>query len=237
MAFVPGYKSRLLLGDFSLSAYITDVTAPMDVEMLDVTTMADAPARKFIPGRPGGTFTTKGFLDPDGTADLQYDQINDWVGNEPLTYAPTGFSAGSPTWLVDALKASASSGATISGPVSFDLSAQVSGLIDVNGVSLHDLTAETIDGNGTGVDGAAQSTGGAVAHLHSTAFSGLTGNVVIIEDSANNSTWATIGTFTTIAGLTSQRLVIAGTVRRYTRCSWDVTGTGSNTFAVALARR
>jgi hypothetical protein len=237
MAFVPGYKSRLLLGDFSLSAYITDVTAPMDVEMLDVTTMADAPVRKFIPGRPGGTFSTKGFLDPDGTSNAQYDQINTWSGNEPITYGPNGLALGAETWLVDALKTTATTGAALSSPVSFDLAAQCTGLVDINGVSLHDLTAETADGNGTGVDGGASSTGGAVAHLHSTAFSGLTGNIVIVEDSANNSLFATIGTFTTVAGLTSQRLVIAGTVRRYVRCSWDVTGTGSNTFAVAIARR
>jgi hypothetical protein len=61
---------------------------------------------------------------------------------------------------------------------------------------------------------------------------------VTIEDSADGSTnWTTIGTFATVTGLTSERLVIAGTVRRYLRVVDNVTGTGTNTRSVALARR
>ncbi len=93
------------------------------------------------------------------------------------------------------------------------------------------------DGNGTTVDDAAATIDGAVAHLHVTAVSASDTILVTIEDSANSSTWATIGTFTLALAATSQRITIAGTIRRYVRCVWDVTGTGiSIPFAVALAR-
>ena len=63
------------------------------------------------------------------------------------------------------------------------------------------------------------------------------GVAAIVEDSADSSSWATIGTFTTLAATGSERLAIAGTVRRYTRVRWDVTGTGSITAQVSIARR
>lgn len=237
MPFVPGYKSRILVGDFNLSVAVTDVTMPYAVDMLDVTVLTDGPARKFIPGQNTSTLSIKGYLDPDSTSDLQYDQMNDWTGAEAVTYAPNGLALGSELWMVSALKGAFSIGATKSTPVSFDLSCQTDGITDF-GRSLLDLTAITIDGSGSAYDGGASSATGGVAHLHSTAFSGLTSNVVIVEDSATGSSgWATIGTFTTVAGLTQQRLAIAGTIRRYTRYSTDVTGTGSNSIMVGLARR
>lgn len=236
MTFIPGYRARVLCGDFSFSAYINEVTQPFTVDMHDVTVMTDGPGRKFIPGLNTSTFSLKGFLDPDVTSDLQYDQINDWTGAEPVTYGPNGFAIGSEVWMVNALPNAKTSMASNTTPVGFDLAAQTTGTTDF-GRSLHDLGAETADGSATSYDGGAQSTGGGVAHLHVTAFSGFSGADIIVEDSANNSTWATIGTFTTVAGLTSQRLDIAGTIRRYTRATIDVTGTGSITYLVAIARR
>jgi hypothetical protein len=236
MAFIPGKKGRILLGDFSFSAYVTDVTPTFSVDMLETTTMADD-AKKFIPGANTSTLGLKGFLDPDGTSAAQYDQINTWTGAEAVTYGPSGLSLGSELLMTSGLQASSQTGATMSAPVSFALECQSTGQTD-RGVSLHDLAAETVDVSGTAVDGGAASTTGAVAHLHVTAFSGLTSAVFIVEDSATGSSgWATIGTFTTATALTQERLVIAGTVRRYTRYSVDVTGTGSVTFQVGIARR
>jgi hypothetical protein len=91
-------------------------------------------------------------------------------------------------------------------------------------------TAITIDGNGTAVDGAAASANGGVAHIHSTAFSGLTNNVVTIEHSVDGvSSWATLVTFATITAVGSERVVVAPgtTVRRYLRVVDNVTGSGS----------
>jgi hypothetical protein len=228
-----------MCGDFSFSSYITDWSESGTVDMLDVTVpTSPSHAKAFIPGQTMSTLSLKGLLDLDGTADAQYDQIKDWfegATSEAVTYGPSGLTLGSEVILSSGLVTKAEISAATTSPVTFSLDVQNSGLLG-RGVSLHDLSAETADTSGTGVDGGAASTTGAIAHLHVTAFSGLSSAVVIVEDSANNSTWATIGTFTTVAGLTQERITIAGTVRRYTRYSVDVTGTGSITFAAALAR-
>jgi hypothetical protein len=47
-----------------------------------------------------------------------------------------------------------------------------------------------------------------------------------------------LATFTAATGATSQRVVVSGTVNRYLRASWTLTGTGAAaTFTASLARR
>lgn len=236
MSFVASYNSRVLIGSYSFSAYVNDVQFPSSTAMLDVTTLANS-AKTFIPGQVTSTASLKGFLDPDTTSLGQYDQINTFTSTSPLTFAPRGLAFGSELFMVNALRTNATTGAGVAGAVTFDLACQTALHTDF-GVSLHDLTAETADGSSAAYDGGAASTTGGVAQIHVTAFSGLTSNAVIVEDSANGSSgWATIATFTSVTALTSERVTISGTIRRYVRATWDVTGTGSTTFVVGLARR
>jgi hypothetical protein len=46
------------------------------------------------------------------------------------------------------------------------------------------------------------------------------------------------GAFATADGIGAERLLIPGTIRRYLRASWDISGPGDQeiTFGVALAR-
>jgi hypothetical protein len=226
-----GFKTRILLGDFSLSAKLASVSLPYTVDMLDVTTFADNGVKRFIPGLSGSTASASGFIDADTATDVAA-----WTTAQPLTYAPFGLAHGSRVELVDTLRATYTTGTQVAGVASFDLAATTDGFTDF-GVSLHDLTAETADENGTSLDGSASSANGGVAQLHVTAFSGLTNAVITIEDSADDSSWATIATFATVTGLTSERVAVTGTVRRYLRYVLDVTGTGSVTFQTSFARR
>ena len=230
MSLVAAQKSRILAGDFSLSAKVSNVALAFNNSMLEVTTLADT-AKAYVSGQNTSTWAFDGYYDEldhaDGVA---------WpsTGN-PITYAPQGLTIGNEVWMASGLESSFEEQAPNAGVVGFKLAAQTDGPT-TQGVALHDLGAETAGANYTSVNGSAATTGGAVAHLHVTAFSGFTNVVVTIEDSANNSTFATIGTFTTVTGATTQRLAIAGTVRQYTRAVLAVTGSGSVTFAVALSR-
>lgn len=239
MAFVSSQKSRLLLGDFNMSATTQSVDGGVDVEMYDVSVLTST-AKEFQPGRDGASFSASGLLDVDATANLQFDQLHDWkaaTAAEPVTYAPNGLALGAELWMVGAYEASIKTASPVGGMVTFGLEVQPDGPPDPIGRSLHDLTARTSDASGSSYDGTAATANGGVGHLHVTAFSGFSAADIIVEDSANDSTWATILTFTTVAGITSQRSAISGAVRRYLRVSWDVTGTGSITFAVGFARR
>lgn len=101
--------------------------------------------------------------------------------------------------------------------------------------SIHPLGAETSTGNGTALDGSASSASGGAVWVHCTAFTG-TSITLTVEDSADNSSFATIATFTAItAGGSSERIAIAGTIRRYVRVVRSGTFT-SATFSVGLYR-
>lgn len=226
-----GYKTRVLLGDFSLSPKLTEIALPHTVEMLDVTTFGDDGVKRFIPGLASSTASMSGFLDAAVLTD-----VNSWSSLDLLTFAPFGLTVGSQVNLVNTYRTNFETGAQVAGVAAFDVAAQVDGFTDF-GVSLTNLTAYTSNTNGTSHDGGAATTNGGVAHLHVTAYSGLTNAVVTIQDSADNSTFATIGTFTTATGVTAQRLEIAGTIRRYTRAVVTVTGTGSVTLQASIARR
>lgn len=234
MGFVAGRKSRLLLGDFALASYATKADVGWSLDMLDSTVFTSTSgAKEFLPGLDGSNGKVSGYYDAAEHADLA--AFKSTVA-QPYTFAPSGLALGAELMMIGALESQFSLGAQIAGLGTFDLTMETDGYTDF-GYSLHDLTAVSADESGTSLDGAAATTLGGVAHLHVTSYSGLASAVIIVEDSANSSSWSTIGTFATVTGVTGERLALAGTIRRYTRYSIDVTGTGSITFQVGIARR
>lgn len=86
----------------------------------------------------------------------------------------------------------------------------------------------------TGLDQGASSSHGAQAYLHVFSFTG-TSCTVTIEDSADDSTYASLIAFTAATGATSERKTVTGTVDRYVRVATN--GTFSEcTFAVVFKR-
>jgi hypothetical protein len=104
------------------------------------------------------------------------------------------------------------------------------------GVLLADATV-TANGNQSSVDQAAQTTSGGVGYLHITSLSAGDTITVLIEDSANDSTWATLITFTLDGTAVDAERVATSTtetVDRYVRASYTVTG-ASISFPIAVA--
>lgn len=241
MAFVPGYKSRLLTGDYALSGMCRDVGVTSETMMLDTTVMdATAPAKSFIPGLVTASLTASGPLDVDATSGLGFDQLATWKSGaslDPLTFAPQGLTAGNQVWIAAGYEASVTVNTTVAGTTDWALQSQVSGVYNDNAISLHDLTAETATGFGTEIDTGAGSTGGAIANLHVTAFSGFSQVVFTVATATSSGgSFSDRITFTTVTGTTSQRVAVTGTIDRYVKVSFTKTGTGSVTFAVGFAR-
>jgi len=105
-------------------------------------------------------------------------------------------------------------------------------------VILHALGAETATGSATAVDQAASTAAGGAGYLQITASSGTSPTVdVKIRDSADNSTFADLITFTQATGRTAERKTVAGTINRYVQATWTHGGTSpSFTMLVGLAR-
>jgi len=112
---------------------------------------------------------------------------------------------------------------------------QITGAAD-SGVILQNA-AQTIDWNGASVDNAASSANGGVGYLQITALAGITGVVIYIEDSPDDSVWTTLIAFTNVtAAPAAQRIEVAGTVDQYLRVRGDVAGTGSLTVFAGFSR-
>lgn len=226
-----GYKARVLIGDFSFSPKLSEISLPFTVDMHDATTFGDDGVKRFLPGTSGSSAAMTGFIDADTLTEAAA-----WTSTQALTYAPSGLARGSRVQFISALESSFEVGSSVAGLSSFDLGATTDGFTDF-GVSLRDLAAATVDGNDTGHDFSAASSGGGAGCLHVTAFSGLTNAIIKVQHSTDNSVYTDLITFTTATGVTSQISAVAGTVNRYVRSSVDVTGTGSVTFQVSFSRR
>lgn len=241
MAFRNAQQSRVYVGILSAAAYARSVDVNSSTGMLDTTTLADT-ARAFITDiEEAGTFSLSGPLDVDGTSNGQYDAIADVKAATtptPITFLPLGTDGAA--WLIKGNETDIQLSNAVGQTADYTMSAQTHGQHDYRGVVLENNTSVTADTDGSSVDNGAATSNGAVAHLHVTAYSGFTSDAIIIEGSATGAfagEETTIVTFTTVTGLTSERVEVTGTVPRYLRVVDDVTGTGSITRFVAISRR
>lgn len=87
---------------------------------------------------------------------------------------------------------------------------------------LHPFAVENAGGTTQRLDNGAQTLNGGSLIVHTTASADLT---VTLQDSADGVTFADVGSINSPVGRGSQRLLIAGAIRRYTRVLWSGTGT------------
>lgn len=235
MAFAHTKNSRLFANTQHVSGSVSGYSASHTREMGTVTSLLDT-GYKSIPGLRGGSLQIRGMFN-SAAGDL-HSVISAVLGVDNAlltTLCPDGTAHGQPAII------------TVSDPSGYDIPANTSDAVAISvdcqpddgvdfGWMLHDHTAETADGNGSSLDGTTSSANGAVASLHLTAYSGLTNIIVTVQHSTDNSVWTDLITFTTATAVTSERKTVTGTVNRYVRALWDVTGSGSATFVVAFAR-
>lgn len=239
MAFIPGINARYFVGPMRFSVFGKSLSADVNVTQLDVSSNEDR-AQVFINGQKSGSASIDMMLDTAYATTSQFTTLNTWATTgQPLTFGFDGSALAAVVWLMFGNQSGATITANASDVVGATVAIQPDGPVDWGQVVATEA-AVTVDGNGTAVDGGAASANGGVAHIHSTAFSGLTSDVVTIEHSVDGSTsWATLATFATVTAVGSERIVVAPgtTVRRYLRVVDDVTGSGSHTRLVAFARR
>ena len=244
---VHGRRTSVLINQYDLSTYFKTAELNGEAGLLDSTTF-QASAKTFVPDFADANVSLNGLWDAKVAPGETVNQIDDVL--QPI------LGVDSDQLFVIANEGAATHGNNVHMGVvketKYSVTAPHNQLVSVSaelkvcngllqqGALMHQLTARTATGNGSVHDNGALSTFGAKAQIHLTAMSGSASPslAVIIEDSADGvSGWATIGTFTTLTAVGSERISIAGTVRRYIRVSFTITGTTpSFTFAVALAR-
>lgn len=101
------------------------------------------------------------------------------------------------------------------------------------------IGVDTTASSGAGTGGSfvlVNTVGGGSAYIQCTAYSGFTNLVNKIMHSPDDSTYATLVTFTTLTAIGKERKTFSGTVDRYLSNNGDVTGSGSVTVMTGVCR-
>lgn len=235
MTFAHSKNSRVFMNERHASGQVTAWTVTHTRQYGTATTILDSGA-KFIPGLKSGALVIRGLFDSAQHVDTEVSTALGVDNGLLVSVCPDTTVVGARALFCPADPEGYEVAATVAESVTFAVDTVPDAMVDM-GVVLHDHAAETADGNEESVDRGASSAGGAAASLHLTSYTGLTGITVKIQHSSDDDTYADLITFTAATGVTSEFKTVTGTVNRYVRASWDVTGTGSATFLVCLGPR
>jgi len=234
MANVHG-KSTVVLGDdVALTGDLTTVATSKQMQTPDVTTFGNDD-RVFLAGLTEGSIQIDGVYDnATGGSDEELDAALAAASGKILTVGYGGLSIGTRCSMLQAREVSYNLRAAVNDAVRVTASFTGDGAV-LGGVSLHDLEQETSTGAFSSHDNSSSTSLGGVGQLHVTAFNG-TDVTIKIQDSADDSNWADLITFSSVTGTTQERASVTGTVNRYLRA--NVTGGTftSVTFAVSFGR-
>lgn len=241
MAFSHGKDAKVFANGRRISDYLRSFSTPASRDQADSSTYVSS-WKAYTAGQIDTTFSATGIYD-GGTAAVD-EQLNATFGMNAVvwTFFPYGSEAGKYGYGWAASETSYEVDAPVDDVVSVSVECNSSsGYGRQRVVSLHpEGTVRTTSGTSASFDGGTATATGGAAYLHVPAFTGSGTVAIKIQDSANDSTFADLFTFAnvTTAG-TAQRVEIAaaGTVARYTRVVWTVTGSPSIYFSASHSRR
>lgn len=240
MAFVHGKSTVVLFNATDMSPYLKEVSSNQGVDMSDVTAFGTSGAKSYIPGLKDGNISASGMFDgASGAIDSVFQTaLGASVGE--LSVFPDTDALGKRGFVAECHETSYNLSSPVADVVQASAEFQATGGVDY-AISLHALSAETATGNGTSVDNSASTANGGVGMLHVTANTQNSTSIIVIQHSADNSTFADLVTFTTVPTVTttSEKIVVASgtTVNRYLRAIRTIAGTGSITYQTSFARK
>jgi hypothetical protein len=241
MAFIHGKSAIVLQNEFDLSTYFNDISISRSIETAE-TTAFGASAKAYIVGLIDGTLSLSGMF--DGSANAIDAEMTDVLGvnaGAVISASVSGVTTIgtrmiSTTGKLTSYEVTAPVGDVVSANAEFQADDGIG-----NAVSLAALGAITTTTTGTSVDNGASSANGGFATLHVTANTMDNSTVCKVQHSADNSTWADLQAFTSVATtiVTAERIKVANgtTVNRYLRAVATPAGTGSFTYHINFARQ
>lgn len=235
MGTIHSKYTKMLFRDADITSWVTESSPELSVDLSDTTTYGKT-NKTNAAGLGDSKLSFSGIYDPvaDGPQNLILPYLG--VNSDQLALIGYGgFTLGLGVALIGGKVSSYKVSDPVGDMVKFtaEIGGSDGGLL---GHSLHDTTSEAATGMATAVDaGAGQLTTsfGGIGHLH--VLSGTGSLTVKIQDSADNTTFADLITFTAATGRTFERKFVTGTVRRYVRASWTIT-TGPFVFVAAFGR-
>jgi hypothetical protein len=244
-SFRHGKNTVVLFGSLNASPFLNEASTSRTIETGETTAFGNE-NKTYIVGLQDGTVSLSGMFDnTNGAID---DHVNAAIAqeNRVFTIQPTGSAQGEQAQLIQGQLTSYDVTSAVGDIVTVTAEVQASGSLgSINGgkvisSSTVNLTASNSAASTTGVDFSASTNNGAIGHLHVTANNGNNVLNIKLQDSANNSTFNDLITFTQVSasGTTAERVEVAGAVDQYVRAVVTSSITAwSATYNVSLARR
>lgn len=233
MPFLHGKGTSVYANGYNMSQYLSSIEAPSTVDTAETTTL-DKESKTYIAGKQDATLTAEGLYDGDiGAVD---EALNDAIGVDysEWSYYFGGDTAGNRGYGLAVSQTEYNVNSTIDDAVRITVSGQ-SSVIKESLISITPLVTVSASGSTASVDNGASSANGGSAYLHAI---DVTGTVSIkLEQSANDSTWSDLVTFTDVsADHVSERVEFTGTVERYVRATYTLDGGETLQFQVGIHR-
>lgn len=239
MAFMHGKSTGVLFNGSNLSAYFNEASISQDIETAETTAFGND-AKTYIAGLKDGTMSMSGMFDGATDAiDAILTSTLAAAAEDVATVVPAGLStAGVSTFSAGVRQTSYEISSPVTDVVAANLEIQATGGVD-RGVLLIGASTVSASANTTAINNASSTSDGGVGYLHVTVNDRDGATTFKVQDSADNSTFADLVTFTNLAasGTGGERVAITGTVDQYVRAQVVPGGSsGSVTYTMAFAR-
>lgn len=235
-----GLYLEFWLDGYKLTPLASEVTPSIEYETIEAGAYNN-PVKQYLCGRGEGSIDFSGLF--DSTTDGATHEALKQVGIDKVAGIAYGNNAapaqGDIACGMPVHQASYNVSADLDGTIAAKAALKSVGTPLEWGVLLANLTAVSVDGNTASIDDGAASSAGASAYLFVSGVSAADTCLFKVQHSTNNSTWVDLITFTLDgSAIDAERLEVSGTVNRYVRVLYDVTGTAVDIdFAVIFCRK
>jgi hypothetical protein len=227
-----GSNTDVLANGYVLSEFLKSMSFSGERDAAESTTFKKK-SKVYTPGLKDSSMSCEGVY--DGEADAVDEVLNAALLTSLtglVSYIPQGREVvGNRVYSLDFIESSYEVNTEIGdvAQVSAEFTAGDSGRF-TRGFVARPYGVAAAPGNSAPIDGGAATNAGASLVVHTTVSANL---VLKLQDSADGVTFADLaGSLTFANGRGSKRLVVPGTIRRYTRVLW----TGTGTFLAAIDR-
>jgi hypothetical protein len=248
MAFAFGTAARVWLDGKQAACAINEINMEVELDEAETTTLCST-IKDYIPGLSEVTVEMEGYYDTNTASPAT--TLEAWMDGRigttfPMTYAPEGGGdIGDPVYIMNGFLQEYSIENTVDEAAAMEMTFRATSGLSRAKVLHTSGTARTATGNGgdtppgTGnVDNTTSTAFGGVGVLQVDTVSGTTPALVAkIQHSSDGTTWVDLITFSSQNAVNGEYATVSGTVNRYLRALWTISGTTpSFNFNIAFAR-
>lgn len=217
-----GKDTKVYCNGRLMSDYVNKISTPAKADTAEVTVFNSSGYKSFVAGKKDVTLSGEGFFDSSTSGIENY--INSALGSSAVVWSwyLSGDSIGSAGYGLKAIQTDYSLDSPVDGVISMSIEGQ-SNVGRDRVLSLRALASASTSGTAASVDNASASTKGGTGYFQRTDNStrGFSGT---IQHSSAGASWAALVSFSSGTSKNGQRIAVSGSVKRYIRSQWTLTG-------------